>query len=171
MRYNSTDNLSMTRRSSNTQEAQSLLKTMVREIRSMEPSSTGSYPIESAGSTTVTFFYDTNGDGLRERIRYYLSGSNLQRGQIVPSGNPITYNPANEQTKILATGLKTNGGPLFEYHNSNYTGTSSPLTYPLNIPTIRLVKINLTIDSDPNKSPFPRTFSSQAALRNLKDNL
>jgi prepilin-type N-terminal cleavage/methylation domain-containing protein len=166
--YNETSKVSLT----NTQEAQSLLKTAARELRSMEPSSNGSYPIASAATSTITFYTDLDGDGLKEQIRYYIASTTLYRGLIKPTGSPLVYVAANETIRTLVTGLKNSSTtPMFEYFNSSYAGTSTPLTYPLNIPLVRLVRVNLTIDTDPNKSPVVRTFSTQAALRNLKDNL
>lgn len=160
----------------NIQEAQSIVKVMAKEIRSMSPSSNGAYPILSAGTSTVTFFADVDSDGTKEKIRYYIgttttTRNTIYRGFVKPSGSPISYS-GSESTKILATGIRNSSStPIFEYYNSTYTGTSSAMTYPLAITTIRLVRINLTIDSDPNKSPVLKTFTTQVNLRNLKDNL
>ncbi|MES2215708.1 MAG: hypothetical protein V4481_00215 [Patescibacteria group bacterium] len=156
----------------NTQEAQSLMKTMARELRSMEPGANGTYPLENAATSTITFYSDPDGDGIKDQIRYYVATSSLYRALIKPSGNPPSYVQASETRKILATGIRNSSTtPMFEYFVSSYAGTSTPLTYPLNIPLIRLVRVNLSIDTDPNKSPIVRTFTTQAALRNLKDNL
>jgi len=156
----------------NTQEAQTIMKTVAKELRSMESGSNGSYPITAAATSTITFFSDTDGDGLKDQIRYYIASSTLFRGVIKPAGSPLTYVAANETKKTLATGIRNSSTtPMFEYFNGTFTGTSTALTYPLSITTIRLVRVNLTIDSDPNKSPVVRTFSTQAQLRNLKDNL
>ncbi len=156
----------------NTQEAQALMKIVARELRSMEPSASGAYPIANAATNTITFFSDPDGDAVKDQIRYYITGTSLYRGLTRPTGSPLSYNLANETTKIIATGIRNSAStPMFEYFVSSYAGTSTPLTYPLNIPLIRLVRVNLSIDTDPNKSPIIRTFTTQAALRNLKDNL
>ena len=63
--------------------AQSILKTMVKELRPMEPGSDGSYPLVQAGTSSITFFSDINNDGLAEEINYFLSGNNLMKGVIV----------------------------------------------------------------------------------------
>ncbi len=156
----------------NTQEVQSLMKTIARELRSMVPSSNGAYPIAVAATSTITFFADVDGDGLKDQIRYFVSTTTLYRGFIKPTGTPLSYVLANETIKILATGIRNSSTtPMFEYFTSTYAGTTTPMTYPLNIPTIRLIRSNLTIDTDPNKSPTVRTYTTQSALRNLKDNL
>lgn len=157
---------------SNTTEAQSILKTIARELRSMEPSGNGAYPIAQVSTSSITFFADTDANGTKDQIRYYLATTTLFRGMVTPTGNPPVYNQANENISILATGIRNaNNFPVFEYFDSTYAGTSTPLSYPLTITTLRSIKVNITIDSDPNKSPVPRTFSTQATLRNLKDNL
>ena len=77
--------------------ARRVVKTMVAELRETGPSALGAYPIASASSTSITFYSDVNNDGLRDRVRYYVSGTNVKRGIIAPSGNPLTYNSANEK--------------------------------------------------------------------------
>ncbi|MEK7641824.1 MAG: prepilin-type N-terminal cleavage/methylation domain-containing protein [Patescibacteria group bacterium] len=165
--YNRSSAVSLT----NAQEAQSLLKVMSKEIRSMEPSSNGAYPIASAGTSSLTFFADIDSDGTKEQVRYYISTTTVFRGTIKPTGSPLAYMGA-EIRRTLATGIRNSSTtPIFEYFDGTYAGTSTPMTYPLTITSIRLVKMNLTIDTDPSKAPILRTFTTQAGLRNLKDNL
>lgn len=156
----------------NATEAQAILKVIARELREASPSSNGAYPIDSAATSTLKFYTDIDGDGLKEQIRYFIATSTVSRGIIKPTGSPSVYNSASETLKILVTGVKNSSStPLFEYFPSTYTGTSTAMTYPLTITNIRLVRVNVTIDSDPNKAPLYRTFSTQVVLRNLKDNL
>lgn len=156
----------------NVQEVQSLLKIMIKEMRSMEPGDDGAYPIVAAASTSLTFFADVDSDGSRERVRYYIATTTVYRGVIEPSGSPVAYNSNSETNKLLITGVRTpTDAPMFQYFDSMYAGTSTPMTYPLNLTSIRLVKLTLTIDTDPNKSPSVRTYTTQTSLRNLKDNL
>lgn len=156
----------------NAHEIQAMLKTMTRELRSMGPGADGAYPLISAATSSVVFFSDVNSDGIKEKVRYYMTNNTLQRGVINPVGSPATYPSNSETTKILITGLRhTAQQPAFEYYDAMYAGTSTPMTYPVNLTSVRLVKIILTIDTDPNRSPTLRTFTTQAGLRNLKDNL
>ena len=137
----------------------------------MQPSANGAYPIASASTSTITFFSDVDADSIEDQVRYYIASTTVYKGVIKPTGSPLTYS-GSETTKILATGIRNSSStPVFEYYDSNYAGTSSPMTYPLTITSIRLIKINLTIDTDVNKAPIWRTFSTQVGLRNLKDNL
>lgn len=154
------------------QDGRAILRVMVRELRSMSISNNGSYPILQVATSSITFYDDTNTDNLKEQIRYYIEGTSLKRGSITPSGTPAVYNSAQEKITVLAYNVKNaSSTPLFEYFDSNYAGTSSPLTLPTTLTNIHLIKINLMLDVDPNRSPIPRTYTSQVNLRNLKDNL
>jgi hypothetical protein len=171
--YNRTGSVSLT----NTQEVQVMLKTMTRELRSMESGADGAYPIAAAATSSVTFYADVNHDNLKEKIRYYVGTTTstlntVYRGVINPTGIPATYNPAAETRTILVTGVRVSSTtPLFQYFDGMYSGTTTPMTYPLNLTSIRLVKITMPIDTDPNRSPIIRVYTTQAELRNLKDNL
>lgn len=146
-----------------------LLKNMTTEIRTASSANTGAYTISQASASSFTFYSDIDDDGIRERIRYFLSGTNFQRGIIEPSGNPLTYNSANEVIKTIA-GDVTNS-TIFEYYDKNYDGSTAALTSPITIPSVRLVKMTITVDKDVNNPPAPMTFSTQVSMRNLKDNL
>ncbi len=154
------------------QDARSILRTMVKELRSVRPGNDGSYPVVVAATSSIVFYSDIDADGLQEKVRYYIATTTLKKGVIKPSGSPYSYNSAQESFSTLAISIKNaSSTPMFEYFDTSYTGTSAPLTQPVNVSTVRLVKINLLIDADPNRSPVPRMYTSQGMLRNLKDNL
>jgi prepilin-type N-terminal cleavage/methylation domain-containing protein len=156
----------------NVTEAQAIMKNIARELRSAEPGENGEYPLAVVATSTLTFFADLNADGRSEKIRYYIASSTLYRGIIVPTGIPAVYASAQETKKILTTGLRNSSTtPVFQYYPSSYSGTTTALTYPITISNIRLVRVDLQVDTDPNKSPIIRTYSTQIELRNLKDNL
>jgi len=152
-------------------EARKVLQPIASEIRSASSSSLGSYPIEMAENNSFIFFKDINNDGLKERIRYYLSGDILKKGVIIPSGNPLQYLSANETFTDIIHGVNNNGAPVFTYYDSSYNGDTNPLSQPVSILSVRLIKINLTIDANPNRPPAPIVVTTQINIRNLKDNL
>lgn len=153
-------------------DSRHIVKVIVTELREAGPSANGSYPILLASSSAVTFYSDIDNDGIREKVRYFTSGSTIKRGVISPTGSPLTYLDVNEKlTTIISGYVASSTLPLFQYFPSSYAGTSSPLTYPVDIPSIRLVKVTVIIDSDPNKSPVQIQTTSQVSIRNLKDNL
>jgi type II secretory pathway component PulJ len=152
-------------------DARHVLSPMSSEIRSASPSSLGSYPVEIADNSTFVFFTDLNSDGLKERVRYFLSGTTLKKGVISPTGNPLSYVTANEKFTELIHNVANGGQPIFYYFDTNYTGTSNPLSLPVVLSNVRFVKVNLIIDSDPNRLPEPLIVTTQISIRNLKDNL
>src|SRR4051812_13245134 len=76
-------------------DARHVVKVMVAELRKTSPSDLGAYPIALASSTGVIFYSDVNNDGLKDQVRYFLTGKTVKKGVTAPSGNPLTYNPAN----------------------------------------------------------------------------
>lgn len=165
--FNSTAGSNLTAQS----EGRRVIKTMVKELRSISPSSSGSYALSQVGTSSIIFFTDTNNDGVKERIRYFLQGTEIKRGVIVPSGNPLSYTASGETIITIIRGVQNGNTPIFEYFDQSYTGSSSALAQPVQATAVRLVKINLILDSDPNKEGGIINVTSQVTLRNLKDNL
>lgn len=145
------------------------LKTFSSEIRTASTADTGAYVINQASSTSFTFYANIDSDVLKERVRYFLLNGQLQKGVIKPTGSPLSYNPANEQITTLISNV-TNPS-TFSYYDKNYDGTTAPLPAPIDIASIRLVKVTITIEKDPNKAPVTASFTTQVSIRNLKDNL
>src|SRR3989344_5086568 len=154
-------------------EGRKILSVLVAELRSAIPSALGSYPIESAATSTIIFFADVDADEVADRVRYFLDPVTLsvKRGVILASGSPPAYTE-QESFSTLITDISNGAStPLFDYYDGNYTESSLPLSMPVNILDVRLVKITIKIERDPNRAPELTTLTSQAALRNLKDNI
>lgn len=153
-------------------EARRVVRVMIAELRKASPSSLGAYPIASASSTAITFYSDLDSNGTKERVRYFVSGNEVRRGVIIPTGNPAVYNSGSETLTTVISGFVSSSTlPLFQYYPSTYSGTSTAMSYPLDIPAIRLIKITAIINKDPAHNPAPFIITSQVNLRNLKDNL
>lgn len=148
-----------------------VLKTMVRELRSTSPSSLGAYPISFVSTSSITFFSNIDSDNNKEQIRYFLQGTDFKKGVTKPTGTPLTYNLANEVVSVMMRDIKATSTPIFDYYDQNYSGTSTPLTFPVSIPSIRHIRITVPIEKDVNKLPGLIIVVSQVTLRNLKDNL
>jgi len=151
-------------------ELRRFMKNFVAELRSAETSDNGGYPIASATASAITFYDDYDNDGKREQIRYYVSGTTLKKGITESSGVPPTYSLANEKTEEVLHYL-TNTTSLFSYYPATYAGTSSPLSFPVDILLVRMVRASTTVDQDPKRDPGPVSDSTQVSIRNLKDNL
>lgn len=158
----------------NEQSAKSAIQTMVREIRSAGPSSVGGFAIESASPSSFVFFSDIDGDGLLERIRYFLATSTaatstIQKGITKPAGNPLAYTTSTEIVRpVLTDSVSTS--TIFSYFDANYTGTEDPLSSPINSLKIRIVKIEMLIDADPATKPEADYFTNTVDIRILRSN-
>lgn len=153
-------------------DARKVLKQMVAELREASPSSLGGYPISLASTSALTFYSDINNDGFKERIRYFMVGNTLRRGEISPNGNPLVYNNANEKITLIVSDVVTSTStPLFSYYPGTFAGTSSPLIHPVVISDIRMVGIYITIQKDPLRNPKPIIVQTAVTIRNIKDNL
>jgi len=155
----------------NVTEARKVLRPFVGEVRKAQPANTGSSSIESAQQKTFIFYTDTDADGIRERIRYFVEDDTFKKGVITPTGNPLSYNLSDEKIVSVVRDV-INDGTNFSYFDSNYNGTTStpPLSFPVSPSDVRLVKIDLTIDANPGRAPSLMTITTQATVRNLKDN-
>ncbi len=152
-------------------EVRRALKMMTTEIRPLSSSSIGAYPITEAGPTSFVFYSNVDGDSLKERVRYFLDGNILKKGVIKPTGTPLTYNPAHETVSEVVHNVVNGAAPVFSYYDKNYDGSTPALSQPVDIPSVRLVKIAIIIDENPNRAPGPVTLTTQVSMRNLKDNL
>lgn len=155
----------------NTQEeAKRVIRPLATELRVTRIGVNGSYPIDMTGTSTLIFYSDVNLDGNTEKVRYFLSDAILKRGVITPSGSPLSYSGTEKITELVHGVRNTNIQPVFEYFDSGYTGTTSPMTYPISVSNVRLVKVNLYADLNANRSPTKQYITTQVQIRNLKDN-
>ena len=144
------------------------LKTMVAEIRTASSGDNGAYVVSAASNTSFTIYSDMEYAALKERVQYFVSGNSLRRGVIKPTGSPLGYTGTEVITTLIPN---ITNATVFEYYDKNYDGTTASLASPIQIPSVRLVKITVTIDENPNRAPGPITLTSQVTLRNIKDNL
>lgn len=153
------------------QGARSAERQFVSELRAAAPSDTGAYAIAAAASTSITFYSDVDGDGLHDRIRYFVAGNILKRGILKPTGSPLIYVDQNETVAPLVYNLATSSPTIFSYYDENYAGTSTPLNFPVDVSQIRLIKLTLALAPNSNPSSTPAIYQSEVVVRSLKDNL
>lgn len=150
--------------------ARNILRGLTAEIRSMNYSALGGYPISEATSDSLTFYSDINGDGHTEQLRYFLDGTLLKKGVVYPTGDPLSYNQAAERISVLASGI-ISGSDVFYYYGNEYNGTGDPLEEPIDLLSVSLIKIEITLNISGTKIVVPYVIESQASMRNLKQNL
>lgn len=152
-------------------EARRAIKSMSAEIRTASPSNLGAYALSQTATSSFTFYSNIDSDSFKERVRYFIDGTALKKGVIKPSGSPLAYNPANETISELIHDMANTAVATFDYYDTGYDGTTSPLVEPIDISMVRLIKITIVIDRDSQLLPGPITLTTQISMRNLKDNL
>jgi hypothetical protein len=115
----------------------------------------------------MTLYSDSDGDNIKDRVRYFVSGNQLKKGILVPTGSPLDYVPANEKifTQISSLASTTE---IFTFYDTNNATMTSPATPIL----VRSVKINVLINLDRQGNAATGTvpFTTIGTFRNLKDN-
>ncbi len=145
--------------------AQRGLEQIVRVVREASFSSQGAFPIVSIAANDFVFYADVDEDPLIERVHYYLSGTNLMRGVLDPTGNPPDYIGA-ETTEVVAEYVRnvSQGLSVFRYYDSlGAEIASSTSSYT----AVRFVNVNLAVNVNVTTLPNQLSLSSSAALRNL----
>jgi len=148
------------------------LNAMIFSLREAAYSESGAYPLEVVEANSITFYSDVDNDDTIERVRYFLSGNNFERGIIEPVGIPAIYNPANETVTTIAQYVRNaeQGLDIFSYYG-NDTLPGSPMTAPFIIINIRWIQVKLIVNVNPATMPNEFTLRTSATLRNLKSNL
>lgn len=142
-------------------------------LRRARQSDAGAYPIVSANDNDVVFYSDYDKDGVTERVHIYLSSGKIYLGVRNPTTNlPKTYSAGDAETFQLAENIvNTTSDPMFSYYNADYPAdtTNNPVSTPADVSEVRLVKIFLKINIDPNKAPENIQQETFVELRNLND--
>ena len=134
-------------------------------LREASYGSDGSYPIESAATSSITFYANIDSSSAIEKVTYALQGGTLYRIVAEPVGNPLTYTGATLATTTIATQVvNATSTPVFLYFDSSGT----QLSMPANISKIASVETTVVIDVDVNRAPVAYTLSGGATLRNLR---
>ena len=144
--------------------AQRALEQIVRTIREGAYSSQGAFPIVSLAANDFVFYADVDSDALIERVHYYISGTNLMRGILDPTGDPPDY-VGIETASVIAEYVRNTaqGISLFRY----YDEIGSEITNYTNWTAVRFVTVNLAVNVNVAALPNQLTLSSSAAIRNL----
>jgi len=150
------------------------LNKMVNYIRGARQADNGAYPIKSASNNDLVIYSDYDKDGTTERLHFYKSGQNVFMGITVPGSTiPVTYQSGDQEVITIASSIvNTTAEPIFFYFDKNFGGnetTNPPLATPANASDIRLVKIHLKINIDPNNAPDNIEMQSYVETRNLND--
>lgn len=139
-----------------TDSARRGVEDVVKYVREASIATDSAYPIQSAATSSVSFYADTNNDGTFEQVTYAAQ-----------DGTFIRTITGSDVVMTLATNLTSTSTPLFQYYDSS----GAELTTPITLSRIATVKITLMIELDRNRGYAPFTLSGTATLRNAKMSL
>jgi hypothetical protein len=142
-------------------------------VRRIRQGDDGAFPIKSANNNDFVFFCDYNKDGITERVHLYKNGTDILMGITNPTATmPKTYPAGDQQTQTVVSRIVNDAGtPIFYYYNKDYPGDqiNNPMSVPAAVADIRLMKIYLQINIDPNRAPDNVLMESFVEMRNLND--
>jgi prepilin-type N-terminal cleavage/methylation domain-containing protein len=149
------------------------LSKMVNYIRGSRQADNGAYPIKSASDNDFVVYSDYNKDSITERLHFYKSGQDILMGVTSPTSTiPKTYPSGDQQIVTIANHIVNEANiPVFYYYNKDYPGDieNNPMDMPIDISEVRLLKIYLKININPNRAPDNIEMQSFAEIRNLND--
>lgn len=154
----------------NIEEANRAAMTFAREIRNANESTIGSYPLVEAEDQHIIFYSDIDYDGTVERVRYTLSGSQLIKGIIKPTGEPAVYDINTETESIITEYARNGSDPLFYYYNSEWPQdtTNNPLPTGERISGTRIVKLDIIINSNEDDPSSNYIIETETLIRMLQ---
>lgn len=145
---------------------------LIKNLRKIQQPNSGEFPIKSGNDFDLVVFFDADGDKTIEKVHYFLDNKSIKEGISKPSGYPLTYPDEDESVKIIARSIVNDpASPIFSYYNKNYPGdaANNPLSTPIKIDDVRLIKIHLMINIDPLRDPDNVNLESFVQLRNIND--
>lgn len=147
------------------QSAHNGILNAMRDLREASYGANGAYPIVSAATSSVTFYVDPAGDGIVDKVHYYILGGSLYRGVTLPIGSPSSYIGQPESTSTIATYVLSNTSTsIFRYYDTNGNQLTN---FPIDIAKITSVNTTITVNLNPDRAPNDYTLSAGATLRNL----
>ena len=142
------------------QEAALFLKEVEKELKSMEDSNIGGYPLEEALNQKLTFYSDIDKDNLVEKISYFIENNTLKKEIISPTGSPLKYDDLKTKTRIIIKELPAPQN-IFYYYDKDFNTTSD-------ISKIKIIKVNIKVFTSNKKDSFFENYIL-VTPRNLKE--
>ena len=145
---------------------------LTQYLRRTRQSDAGSYPIVSASNNDLVFYSDYNKDETTERLHVYLSSNSIYIEVCRPNTDfPVKYVNCETPVKIADHIVNTSSDHMFSYYNKDYPADTAhnPVATPADVSEVRLIKIFLKINIDPNRAPDNIQQETFVELRNLND--
>ncbi len=143
------------------------LSTLSQRIGKVVRGTTG---IISAGANTLTIYgYFSPQDTVVKKIRYFVSGTNLNIGVTPPTGTApnYTYNAADEVVTTTRVDLAMGANSMFTY----YDDQGNVLPNGFAVGQVKAIGIYVAANPRVKQLSVPIAVSTRVTLRNFKTNL
>jgi prepilin-type N-terminal cleavage/methylation domain-containing protein len=143
------------------------IESLVRDLREMTYSDTGTFPLAVKEDTRVGFYSDIDRDNSVEYVEYTLASTTLYKKIYSATGTPPVYSITPESTTTISEYVQNTvqSIPIFVY----YTDTGVPAVATTTVTDIRYVEVSVIVNIDMIRDPGQYMLRSSASLRNLKD--
>ncbi len=144
------------------------LELIVRDMREMTYSDTGTYPLATMGTSSIGFYSNIDSDKSIEYVNYVLSGTTLYKYIYNATGSPPVYSTTPNETYVVSEYVRNNtqATSTFRY----YTDNGLPASATSTVTDVRYIQTTMIINVDPGRTPGEFTLRSSTAPRNLKVN-
>lgn len=142
------------------------IEIMSGEIREANRAENGSFHLATAESQRFIFYSDIDEDDYTEKITYSLEGTDLKKTVVEPGTN-FLYQGVGV-VKVVCGGVKNGTEPIFLYYDESYTGNGESLAYPVDNVAVKMVGINLFVNSENSGLSSPLHIETKVQIRNLK---
>jgi type II secretory pathway pseudopilin PulG len=150
------------------QNARRVADSLVKEVRKCSQAENGFYLLDTVNIQSFAFYSDIDADDKTEKVRYFLDNTTFKKGVIKATGSPIAYPIGNESITTIANYMNNGSSTIFEYYDKNGVKLIDPTS---SIRAIRMIRLNMKINVNPNRAPDDYFVRANIQLRNLKDNL
>ncbi len=153
-------------RSDADREASTIAGNLLWEIRTAE-SKDGVVPIiETANANEITFYRTVSTDEGPTRFHYYLTGTQLIKGETRPDpgGPPWVYTGGEQSEPVGELVRNDTGNPIFTYLDSDQV-QFIPASQA-DRARISLIRIHIVCDKNTEKEPAPSIQDEELSLRN-----
>jgi hypothetical protein len=157
----------------NVDEANKIINQFVKEMRIATTGENGAYIFEDLNDFDIEFYTDEDFDGVVEKVRYELNGTDFIKTVTQPIGYPVTYPVTAENARVLSHHVQNGALPIFYYFNSDwpFDTNSNPLAVSSRLQDTSTLKIYLRINTQEGESDKDFVIESYVQPRSLKNNL
>lgn len=138
----------------------------VDTIRNARQADNGSFAIVSADDNDFIIYSNVDTDSATERVHYYLQSGTLKKGVTNPNAViPVTYPAGDQSVSVVAGSVANSINPVFTYFDIN----NDEITTPAPVNAVKMVKVHLEVNINPNHAPDSVNIQSYATIRNLSE--